>query len=152
MDDYGDDYGNNDDADFQMEAKAYERAGPSGKLDELLSKNYDKKKGGRDIHSQIDRFLINVDATSRMLNEEGLLSISQADIDTMLEKTVDIPNAKYKNPLAYILSYEITKGGTSFEKKDFDSMVKKVLKEVGKERGVEPEDLVRYCRFWTIYV
>src|SRR3990167_1284324 len=87
---------------LEMEAKAFERVGPSGRLAEMLSSTDIQKKGSI---SPEDRFLISVDAISRRISSDGVIKLSETDINTMLEKTNLISGLRYKNPVAYILGY-----------------------------------------------
>lgn len=137
-----------DEANYEMEAKAFERAGPSGVLAELLTSVNIEKKGRREALPPEDRFLIAVDALSRRINEERLASLSQADIDNMLMKTVNIPNLRYKSPLGYILGYLASRGGTVLDVKNVRNILENVLPSVSQDGGVEPPDVIRYARFW----
>jgi len=145
----------NDMGDFQMEAKAFERVGPSGKLAELLSTGMvpDLTKGRIDrSYTQEDRFLIAVDALARKMEGDGLVKISQADIDDMLEKTRFVSGLKYKNPTAYILGYVATGGGRNLDKNNVLHVIDKILPEIPKDKGIAPADVVRYARFWKNFL
>jgi len=137
---------------LEMEAKAFERAGPSGKLSELLQGVFDpNQKKGRENISPEDRFLITTDAMCRKINAENVVVISQNDINNMLEKTTLINGLKYKNPTAYILGYLATKGGTVLTKESVTSVIKRVLPLVS-DNGVEAPDVIRYARFWKNFL
>jgi Family of unknown function (DUF5770) len=137
-----------DDYDFQMEAKAYERTGPSGKLAELLSgQTKDKRK-----ESPTDRFLIAVDAISREFESNGIAKISDSDITKMLEKSQDISDIKYKNPTCWILGYLASSGGSSLDKKRVLKVIDDILPQISKSDGVEAPDVIRYARFWRLFL
>lgn len=137
--------------EFGDERGAYDRVGTTSKLSQVLegvtSLNVLQGKSGREIISQEDRFKINVNAISRNLSDEGLVELTETDINEMLERTVLVPNLKYKNPTAYILGFIVTNGGVDIDKKKFDRVKRKVLPKI-PDSGVEPEDVIRYSRFW----
>jgi hypothetical protein len=140
---------------FEAEAKAFERAGPSGKLSELLSSPTvleDSGKKGRDVISPEDRFLINTDAMCRRLNAENIVKISESDITNMLEKTQQIVGLKYKNHVGYILGYIASQGGKSLNVDQVKFVVKNILPHVEEDSGISPPDVVRYARYWREYL
>lgn len=129
--------------DFQAEINAYDRVGASGHLANVL----DGATTDR-IQSPEDRFKIYVDAMSRKYTADGVLDLSETDINTMLDKTVYIPGLKYKNPIAYILGFVATRGGINMD----HEMIMHVIRLLPKinEGGVEPADVVRYARYWVL--
>lgn len=129
------------------EQKAFERAGPTGKLAELLTGGQEVGKKKETVSPE-DRFLIAVDALSRKINDESKVKISQNDIDEMLERTRSIRNLKYKNPAGYILGYVASRGGRSLKEKDVKEVIDHALPLVAETNGVEPSDVLRYARFW----
>ena len=137
--------------EFQAEQKAFERAGPSGKLTEMLSGASlgDMQKNlARDAISPEDRFLIAVDALSRRITSDTSFKLTQNDINIMLEKTSNIVGLRYKNPAGYILGYLATKGGVSMDPGVVSSVIKYVLPSVADDSGLAPPDVIRYSRFW----
>lgn len=169
---YDDSYGNNtyeqEEADFNelfaeaeaeegpammMEAKAFERVGPSGKLAEFLSSTgVDLGDGRRENIPLEDRFMITLDAVSRGLAEDNTANISEADINIMLEKASSIENLKYKNPTAFILGYLASEGGRSLKKQVVHNVITKVLPKVAGNGGITPPDVIRYARYWKEYL
>jgi hypothetical protein len=150
VNEYGGDYDyDNDDKgeDYQMEATAFERVGVSGKLSELLSTTDEK---GKENETPEDRFLKAVDAISRGINSEGVIQISQEDINVMLEKTTGISNVKHKNATCYVLGYLASEGGKSLNPEKVSLVINKILPNIDKSSGIEPEDVIRYARFWYI--
>jgi hypothetical protein len=139
---------------LRSEVKAFERAGQSGKLAELLSSTVSgkDKKGGREAISLEDRFLINVDSISRKLNSEEITNLTENDINIMLEKSQFILGLKYKNPTAYILGYIASKGGTNLDPVNVKFVINKILPKIDKDAGIEPPDVVRYARYWKLYL
>lgn len=154
MDDFEDsDYA--DEPIFRDEINAFERAGPGGKLSELLSstrsiENIGKK--GREAIPPEDRFLINTDAICRRLNSENIAKITEADINNILESTVKVVGLRYKNFIAYILGYLATQGGRSLKVENVQYIIKNVLPHVAEEGGVTPTDVVRYARYWREFL
>lgn len=155
---YGDDdnYGDEDKGDdmYQTEIGAYERVGQAGQLHDLLSGATtitDMQNKLRNVNlSPRDRFIIYVDAISRRLDSEGVVNLSEADINKILEKTKLISNLEYKNPVAYILGYIATKGGTKMDRTKIMSVIEKTLPKLGDEGGILPPDVIRYSRFWVL--
>jgi len=143
-----DNFENDEEYGDVMEQKAFERAGPMGKLSELLSVSYDPSNPKKGTLSPEDRFLIAVDALSRKISEESRLKLSQEDINDMLERSRTLKNMRYKNPAAYILGYLASKGGSRLDVRDFQEVVEEVLPLVSATNGVEPADVLRYARMW----
>jgi hypothetical protein len=140
--------------DFHAEVKAFERASSSGKLAELLSSPLilGEKKRGREIISSEDRFLIAVDAMCRKMNAENIIKLTETDINTMLEKTTLVSGLKYKNHIGYILGYIASHGGKSLKPEQIDYVIKKILPSMGEEGGITPPDVIRYARYWKMYL
>lgn len=136
--------------DLVMEANAYERVGAQGKLSELLIGQGAladlQKKVNKENLTPEDRFLEAVNAISRKLNDNNLTTLSEEDINTMLEKATHLPGIKYKNPVAYILGYVATKGGRKMTPTTVKDVID-ILPSVD-EGGVTPPDVVRYSRYW----
>ncbi len=146
-DDFGNDFGN--DIEYKQEIVAFERAGPSNKLDEMLLGPEMVTKKGREIYNAEQKFLINVNMFSRKIMDEDRKLISQNDIDTMLEATQGVKGLKYKNYAAYVLGYIVTSGGVSrVIKVENVKNISKTLDHAKRELGVYPEDVIRYARLW----
>jgi hypothetical protein len=139
---------------YASEVKAFERAGPSGKLSEMIStiKLSEIGKKGRDIISAEDRFLINVDAFCRRLTSENIAKLTQKDIDTLLEKTSSISNIRFKNYVGYVLGYLATQGGISLNIDKVKNVINNILPKLEGEGSVMAEDVVRYSRYWKQYL
>jgi len=137
---------------FENEINAFERVGPSGKLAELLSgaTTYGdmQNKIGREAISPADRFKIFLDAMSRKMNSEGIATISESDINNMLEKSMTVPNIGMKNPIAFILGYLATNGGSRMDHNTVMFVLNRILPKIGDEGGVTEPDVIRYARFW----
>jgi hypothetical protein len=142
-----DDFLSDNESDFGNEAKAFERAG-GGLLQELLTGVYtddiDMKK--RDM-PPIDRFLISTDAMCRSLK------LSTSDINTILTKArYQVSGIEYKNYVAFILGFLASEGGSSLKVKKVRSVIQEILPQVADRAGVEPEDVVRYARYWREFL
>lgn len=142
-----DDFLSDNESDFGNEAKAFERAG-GGLLQELLTGVYtddiDMKK--RDM-PPIDRFLISTDAMCRSLK------LSTSDINTILTKArYQVAGIEYKNYVAFILGFLASEGGSSLKVKKVRSVITDILPQVSDRAGVEPEDVVRYARYWREFL
>lgn len=136
--------------EFKAEAQAWSRVSGGGKLAELLSSInvLDPERRRKDMTPE-DRVLIAIDALCRKLSGENFLKLTEADITTILEKTTSITGVRYKNPLAFILGFTASKGGSEITKADFKRATD-VLKKLGSDgEGVAPEDVLRYARLWT---
>lgn len=153
--DLGDDYDEktmDDEPQFVMEAKAFERVGGSGRLSEFLeySSMTEMGKKGREVIPLEDRFLITVDALCRQFNEDGIAGITENDINDILEKAKSTPERKYKNPATFILGYIASSNGKNDKKIPF--VLETILPKLSKEFGIEPADVVRYTRYWNLYL
>jgi hypothetical protein len=142
-----DEFFSDNESDFGNEAKAFERAG-GGLLQELLTGVYtddiDMKK--RDM-PPIDRFLISTDAMCRSLK------LSTSDINTILTKArYEVAGVEYKNYVAFILGFLASEGGSSLKVKKVRSVIQDILPQVAERAGVEPEDVVRYARYWREFL
>jgi hypothetical protein len=142
-----DEFFSDNESDFGNEAKAFERAG-GGLLQELLTGVYtddiDMKK--RDM-PPIDRFLISTDAMCRSLK------LSTSDINTILTKArYEVAGVEYKNYVAFILGFLASEGGSSLKVKKVRSVIQDILPQVADKAGVEPEDVVRYARYWREFL
>ena len=137
---------------YEAEIKAYERAGPSGILSELLSKPEVIEKKGREILTPEDRFLINTDALSRRMSSERIANLTENDIRNLLSKTREVVGLKYKNYVAYVLGYLASEGGRSLRVKEVNDVITNVLPKLGNEGGVTGPDVVRYARYWREYL
>lgn len=136
---------------FAIEAKAFERAGPSAYLSELTSADLNKKVDKST--SPEDRFLIFTDAIARKIMGERITigqtdALTESDIETILKKTRYIVGLRFKNPTAYILGYIASKGGTEIKKKRLDIVFEKLLPRFGEDAGVKEADVIRYARYW----
>lgn len=146
MDD--DDY---DGPSMKAEVKAFERVSASGKLAELLSTPIDDINKRAAISPE-DRFLINTDAFCRRLNAENIYKLTENDIDTILDKTKEVSEIKYKNFVAYVLGYIASQGGKSLRVDKVKNVITDILPQLGDEGGVYPPDVVRYARYWNKFL
>lgn len=95
-----------------------------------------------------ERFNVYVEAISRSLNSDGIFTIEQKDINTMLERSSMIQNIKYRNPTAFILGYLASKGGVSIDKKRINNIFENMKIPEITEQGITKPDVIRYARYW----
>lgn len=142
--------------EFKAEASAFERAGPGGLLNSLLSpetlEKLSKPTGGRVFFPPEDLFLLTVNSVSRDLSDQGY-EVTQTDIDYMLNKSQEIGSTlKYKNATAYVLGYLVTKGGRQLSIEGLQRILRDVLPKIPSTKGIEPPDVLRYSRYWTQFL
>lgn len=130
---------------YAAEVSAFERAAPGGKLAELITITTDEKK-----LTPRERFYKNVDAISRRINSENVVRVSQHDIDTMLETATNVEDIQYRNPVGYVLGYLASGGGREMNRKKIMEIINDLLPKLDGDGGVEPPDVIRYARYWTI--
>jgi hypothetical protein len=146
-----DDYGSDDINNYIDEVGAYERAG-FGELTELLGySTLPSLEGAREITDPIDRFVSMVYAVSKNISDSGKMQITDNEIIEMLSKVRLnlVKHVVYKNPLAYVLGFVVTRGGGNINTSVFNTIVNIILPYIlTTENTVLPEDVVRYARFW----
>lgn len=136
---------------YEAEIGAFERTGAGGRLGTTIVGGIIgdiQQKMSRELSTPDERFKIYVDSISRKLNLDDILSISNQDIDVMLDKADLVKGIQYVNPTAYILGFMATRGGRSMD--NIHKIIKK-LPMIG-DAGVEAPDVVRYSRYWTMYL
>jgi hypothetical protein len=138
------------DIELMSEVKAFERAGPSNKLDELLLGPEKVTHKGKEIYSLDQKFLINVNSFANRIMDEKSTVLSKDDVRIMLEiATTKLTGIKYKNHAAYVIGYILTSGGTrNIDTNKFNS-IPMSLKYAKDETGVYFEDAIRYSRLWV---
>ena len=70
--------------------------------------------------------------------------------EILLSKVGNITNVQYKNPSAYILGYLALNKG-QIDKKRVKHIFNSVLPDF-KEEGVTPPDVIRYARYWSLFL
>ena len=137
---------------YEAEVAAYERAGPGGRLNLTLIQGGTmaelQKKTLKEVSTPEERFQILVDAISRKFTVDDIFTISQNDIDNMLDAIQKTPGIKYKNPICFILGYIVSQGGRSLEVKNVKNVLKHIDVPQISESGIHPADVVRYGRLW----
>lgn len=141
-----------DEPTFVDEMGAWERAGPSGNLQQTLIQGGNiaelQKRTSKAIEDPVHRFEIYIDAISRKLEADGVYEISQTDINNMIAVTSNIPNIQYKNATAFILGYLASNGGKELEKDRVNEIFEGIENRIVKEAGVYEADVIRYARLW----
>ena len=133
---------------YGQEFNVYERTGPGGINLGLVGPD---GKIDRSIQEPLERFQIYVDAISRGLMNEELGIIAEQDIQIMLEKAKKLNNVNFKNPSAYILGYISSKGGKQLTKIQFNYVKNTILSKI-IDTSINPEDILRYSRLWTLHL
>ena len=156
--------------EFQDEVMAYQRAGPIGKLQELLSKTTNLEPNKKEIISQEDRYLIDIQHISKQQ-----LKMSDQEVNNILTLTQKMTHTKYKNAGATVIGYIILNKNSSsdefiitdmfqeiFNTEIFGSEIsdlkkinpekKKTYKEILTKYGVEKEDAIRYARYLSKFL
>lgn len=95
-----------------------------------------------------ERFNVYVEAISRSLNSDGIFTIEQKDINTMLERSSFIQNIRYRNPTAFILGYLASKGGVAIDKRRVANIFENMKIPEITEQGITKPDVIRYARYW----
>jgi hypothetical protein len=146
--------------EFMAEAKAYERVmynvpeaiaairGPQmeGKLGEIQNKLNKISLQPR------ERFTLQVNAIYNALTANGSISLTDGEIDIILNHIEKIPNAEYKNPTAYILGYMASVGSTrdKLNRKNIENVLKHVLPKIPNDSNIAEPDVIRYARLWQL--
>jgi ribosomal protein S18 acetylase RimI-like enzyme len=78
--------------------------------------------------------------------------IERVDKKLIVEKVKNLDGIQYKNPWGFILGYLASKGGQKLSKLRVKDIISKVPPDVSKEYGIQPADVVRYARFWNLYL
>lgn len=140
MSDFESDENYEDTQDFRSEINAYQRAG--------LVNQYNLS-GDRTLMTPLERFRINVDGISRYLKDVVKNSLSEQDIDTMLEKADIVEAVEYKNPTGYIMGYLAVdrKQNNRLTKYRYDYVIDNIISFV-EDSSVKEPDIVRYARLW----
>jgi hypothetical protein len=154
-DDFSEDYEYMDEPEMKPEMGAFERAGGTGilgsKIDisELKGKKMEEiaKKLSRVSMSPEERLKIYVDALSRKFNDDGVVKITNENIDEMLSYVSSLTKPQYTNPIGFIMGYVATNGGLNMK----EETVKKVIRATEKlkdDGGFGPNDVIRYSSLW----
>ena len=140
MSDFESDEEYGDTQDFRAEIDAYQRAGGISEYN---------LGGDRTLMTPLERFRVNVDGISRSLKSAVNQSISELDINTMLEKADILEVVEHKNPTAYILGYIAIdrKQNNRLTKNRYDYVMNNIISYV-EDGSVKGEDIIRYARLW----
>ncbi len=141
MDDYVE-----DEFDFQEEYGAFKRSGYLER-DILAEVGIDVgRRKASAIRDPTERFYVYVNSVARFLSSNDVAGLTYADVQIILTNIKSTPNARYKNPTAYVLGYGVTKGI------DADIDARKLVKietDIRRlELPVRLEDVIRYATLW----
>lgn len=164
--DYGDDYGDehknywdDEDSDDQWESelrpdfrdqyKDTERAG--GQVIGCWEMGID----GQPLKTQtpLGRFCLKVDAVSRNINStcKGF-SISDEQIQKLLNKSQELHRVEFKNPTAFVLGYLATsRGNRAIDKTSLNNVwiCYESTSEYDRDSSIKKPDIIRYARLWV---
>jgi hypothetical protein len=127
-----------DEIRFETEFNVRDRIG--GVIEDELVKT-------RDMKDPVQRFAAFVQVVTRSMNAQNIVSISRKDLNFVVEKALEVPSARYKNPTAFVLGYWLTRDSdyTELNKEKFNKLVPN-LKEL--EYPIRSYDAVRYSNLW----
>lgn len=155
MDEYfdGDEYDQGGyEPEMQAELKAFERASSTNPFSELVTgtASLDEKRGKPG--SPTDKFYIKAYQTVSKINDGGTIKITQQDMRIMADKSLNVKELQYKNPVGYILGYIVSMGGQKIDSARLKKVIDDILPLVGEDGGIEPPDVIRYARYWIEFL
>lgn len=98
-------------------------------------------------YADIEEMILS-EITFYALQLQGNGILAEDDIITITNKFSVTPNAKYKNPIAFVLGYVATRGTRTIN--DFDVAQRELA--LLKDPSVVDADIVRYARLWISLV
>jgi len=94
-------------------------------------------------------FASNLSQYINFLSENGILSLSDSDMEIMEGKIPSISKIKFINPLAYLLGYVASRGGKkTLNDKEVKYVINEILPKI-PENPITDVDVIRYARFWS---
>lgn len=145
FDEFDNEFRDEEETGFGEEFAAHERAGYGGDAEFLETEEMEGMK-----KTPIERLIGKIDA----ICEE--LKIAKADKNNIKRVLVnnEVDKPTYKNPLAFIMGYLLTDGGSyevssdNFSTIYDDVFLEANLKEEDK-KNITPYDMIRYARLWV---
>ena len=139
--------GSDDGGDFGIEVgfKDFERCG-AGRCHPLLV--HDFPQDITDLRKRMMKISIDENVkfayflNAYFYTHKDELELNDDDLFEMLDKIYDVPDIKYKNPLAYLLGY------ACLEKNIINKVRMKKIFALDIDETVKPADIVRYGRLW----
>lgn len=132
-----------DELEFVDEMGAWGAEGRVGRSAVELGTTKEK----RAKQSPIERFITDITRITLQYNEDGVFNITDAELQEITEKTHYLPQIHFKNPMAYVLGFIASKGGTSITKKSVEKVFN-MLPSIESSYGIKEPDVVRYARLW----
>ena len=135
--------------EFKAEMGAFDRVSVPG-----LTGNAPKTRLEKAAQEPLEKFVQSVEAIALNIDSKNKITITNNDIQEMIEKASFLQHVEHKNPSAYILGFLATKGGTQKlvteegNKELYEQIIEKALPLVDIEASVFPEDVIRYSRLW----
>lgn len=150
-DSFEDDLGEEKD-EFVSERNVFERAGRQDPFAEMFSKEEPSDSREHILWvkqlSKKERFFY----TLREVVNECSETIEKIDAKVLVEKIKNVDGLQYKNSWGIVLGYLATNGGQRLEKRRVLSVIEKVPETIKKEFGIEKPDIIRYARYWSLYL
>lgn len=133
----------NDDFNFEEEYGAFQRRGYLER-DVLAEVGVDVERKLTTLRDPNHRFYFYVNSVAKYAASNDVAGLVYTDVQNILKYIAVVPNARYKNPTAFVLGYGLTKLG-DINKRDLNSLAKQ-LKQL--ELNVRVEDIIRYSTMW----
>ena len=137
--------------DIQSEFKDRERAG--GTIGCWLT-----GIDGRPLKTQDPRgrFCLKVDAICRNISSNCTsmgMSISEDEIQFLLNKSQNLNRIQFLNPTAFVLGYLATNGGKKkITKTSLNNVFTCYIDIVANDNSIKKPDIIRYARLWKLII
>ncbi len=109
---------------------------------------------GRPLKTQDPRgrFCLKVDAICRNIDSNcKFMSISEDQIQFLLNKSQNLKRVEFKNPTAFVLGYRATDGGVRKSAKVSGNAVWKCYSDImNSDESIKQPDIIRYARLWKL--
>jgi hypothetical protein len=132
------DFADENEIRYEVEYNVKDRLG--GVIEDELIKT-------RDMKDPVQRFVAFVQVVTRLMNEQNIITISRKDLNFLVEKALEVPAARFKNPTAFVLGYWLTRDSdyTELNRSKFLKIVPN-LKDL--DYPIRPYDAIRYANLW----
>ena len=148
--------GDGGDYDFQAERAAGERTGKRQALGDFIIFFATSDKKEEELQRRLllagmsdeERFTRSVGIYAKMIFEEDIGEItgrSKEKIENLISK---LPQIKYKNPVAFLLAYYVTKKDKQKNEETIDKDKMRLFLKICERNGIDmtKEDIIRYFR------
>ena len=141
-----DDYDHSDayeEGRFELEYNVYDRVGgydQTNVLGELGT-----TEGDVDLRDPVQRFTQFTKTVSQEMITQGVIGLKKPDVRYIIDQIQYIPNAKYKNPTAFVLGFWVIKRDGTIDKE----RVRKLIPSLESlTYPVKDYDIIRYANLW----